>query len=876
MAETTVAPASELSGHPTWELNSEPILTHQFSDLLPQQRPRAWDRIPKSPFASKRNRKAKSRKVWKRYEVPLKDKTNETAGQMCDGAGDVEDSGVGENAHATKRLRSKGTAGVEYGEQKPSKYVTTLRDKVPGTPRRKMASRRSLKPDRLNDLGRSVADVEAGPNFHRSPRKMTSRRSSRARRSSTAAVRDEGKTAVASPQENFTGTPKIRGSSRRSLRSGRISMVLTTDIRDAVIRDEASPEKPSKNDAPSAETTVADLAELVILEEEDVDDVNAPKDVIGQIACLEEEPVHEVATDPLQPTQSPSLDDIEEALSSPLVHELIEKDMLIPASSHNPQLSELDSDKILCSPSPHEHVRVEKTKDNRPSPEGTTEGLAQPHGQREQNELASDSVHTESHEDHGLPLLVTSTANQDFNPRDNFVKKSDRDHLAEIPPKSQTVDAIEDNTVDVNTQSPRDVQEVDQPTADSRTASISRSSSPEPNLRRSSRRLSEKKKEAAGVQLVAAAEPTSAATNTTADEEIIVVSPDIRQECVNSTSEGYPHDYQESVLDQHLQVQLHEDMLHENTVSGDADILDASSAEQAVISELDFDASKSSAPDERGNEVGTSNAESHNAKSPQVKHRSRTRFSDDTTMLKDFLSRAQARKLAKDAAPTADLPMAVPSPRRSSRKALGNLDGNSPTRKACELANRPGTPPGKPSVEEAMHAAETAETVAQASPVRRSTRKRLPAPTPAKSATGAPSLIPVRRADGTDPVKLQKSVAQELALVTQTNTRRNKGQAKPPAIILKTLTLGHYEEATKGGHALRNCKNVGWDQKLVYYQDGTEAIVEVESKPEETRPKARRVRGLGAGNGTPAPKKKTADMLSSNGTPGPKRHGRMR
>ncbi|KAL9578891.1 MAG: hypothetical protein Q9203_006929 [Teloschistes exilis] len=841
MAETIVAPASELTANPAWKFDSETNLSQKLSDRLLQQRPRAWDRIPKSPFASKRNGRAKGRKVWKRFEVPLKDKTNETAGQMFDGAGDVESGGFGENAHATKRLRSKGAAGVQSEEEKPSRYVTTLRDKVPGTPRRKMASRRSLKPDRLIDLGNSVADAEAGKNSRSSPRKMASRRYSRARRSSTLAVNE---TPVVDPQEISTGTPKTRGTSRRSLRSGRNSIALTADSHEVVTQHEASPKELLKNDEPPAETSVIDVAELDVLEEEDVNDNQTANDATERMDCLEEEPIHEIATDPVQPTPSPLLEDIEEALNSPLLHEPIEDNMLDIADSHNLQPSELGSDKNLCSSWNHETVRVGKTNDHELILDATTEELAQAHGQHEQDEVTSELIYTE--------LNV------------------DKDQLDEVPPQSQTMDTVEDNTV--GSHSPTDVRQMDQALADFQSASTS----PKPILRRSSRRLSEKKMEAAVIQLAAVAGPTSTPTDTMASEEIVGNLPAIGQEGEKSTSEENSYGCQEPALDQHLQREFHEDMIDENIVSGDTDMLDTPPVEQAGISDVDLDASKSSAPDERVKEVEFGNAEDQSAKSPQVKSRSRTRFSDDTTMLKDFLSRAQARKLARDAAPTADLPTAMPSPRRSSRKGLGNLDGKSPTRKPCELANRPGTPPGKEGVEANMHAAENAETVAQASPVRRSTRKRVAGPAPAKTTTGAPSFIPVRRADGTDPVKLQKSVAQELAHVTQTNTRRNKGQAKPPAMILKTLTLEHYEEATKGGHALRNCKNVGWDKKLVYYQDGTEAIVSVASQPEETRPKARRLRGLGAGNGTPAPKRKTTDMLSCNGTPGSKRQGRIR
>ncbi|KAL9609139.1 MAG: hypothetical protein Q9167_006067 [Letrouitia subvulpina] len=254
------------------------------------------------------------------------------------------------------------------------------------------------------------------------------------------------------------------------------------------------------------------------------------------------------------------------------------------------------------------------------------------------------------------------------------------------------------------------------------------------------------------------------------------------------------------------------------------------------------------------------------------KTRSATRFSDDTSILKDFLSRAQARKQAKEAKHASEPPPLVSTPRRSPRKALMNIDRNSPSpHKKRDLVNRPGTPPGKEKLG-TFSLEEMEEVPGETSPVRRSSRKRLQPP--AKTTPGAPSFIPVRRADGTDPVVLPKTVAQELAMVTRANTRRNKGQSKPPALTLKTLTTetGEVIQIAGSGQNVEGAKSVGWDENLVYYQE--RKADEEQEIAEEKRPQVQRLRGLGASNGTPAPKRMTTDLCSTSGTR--KRQGRKR
>lgn len=253
---------------------------------------------------------------------------------------------------------------------------------------------------------------------------------------------------------------------------------------------------------------------------------------------------------------------------------------------------------------------------------------------------------------------------------------------------------------------------------------------------------------------------------------------------------------------------------------------------------------------------------------PAKTTRSGARFSDDTNLLKDFLNRAQARKLAKDSKSPAHGPLQV-SPRRSPRKVLAEVDRNSPSpQKPKDLATRPGTPPGKQRLD-AYTFDDVDELTAEPTSCRRSNRTRLP--TASKAPPGAPSFIPVRRADGPDPVMLQKSMAQDLVVQTRANTRRNKGQSKPPKVALQTLTAETTEMIANRVHARETCKSVGWDEKLVYYQ-GVHEVVEDEGK-EEKRPKVRRLRGLGGTNGTPAAKR-AVDSGIPQGTPAPRRRGK--
>ena len=257
------------------------------------------------------------------------------------------------------------------------------------------------------------------------------------------------------------------------------------------------------------------------------------------------------------------------------------------------------------------------------------------------------------------------------------------------------------------------------------------------------------------------------------------------------------------------------------------------------------------------------------AELPRKTTRSATRFSDETSMLRDFLNRAQASKAAKS---PVLLPLDAPdpqiSPRRSPRKALGSHKGVAPARqKAGEVFKRPSTPPSRSKCD-ALEFDDAEEITATPTSCRRSTRGRPPA-TP-KVPPNAPSFIPVRRADGADPVVLQKSEAQELAMVTRANTRRNKGQSKPPLEALKELPaetaalVEARERAEKG-------KAVGWAETLASYREAAEKAEE----GDEVRSRVRRMRVPNAANGTPAAKKSAKKAASVDGTPAPKRRGKV-
>ncbi|KAL9016379.1 MAG: hypothetical protein Q9185_006278 [Variospora sp. 1 TL-2023] len=731
-----VAPASNET-LPTLTFDPQ---SSSFNPGRATQRPRAWERLPKSSH-SKRH---KGRKVWKRYEPLQRNPAKEDQKQMQDGQHDPPElSGLIDSTHIAKRLRSQHSTneGPEMG-LKPSRYVTTLRDKASGTPRRKLASRRSLRLDRPKAIRPPAVSVE-----------------------------------------------------------------------------------------------------------ETLDEAFAPQQLADETTSLEltqQEEIRDVYSDPVQPTEGPLSEDVEEALSSPRSEKLVKRitdQNKTPVNSHAEEAGCAARSTAISVEGGDEAAMVSTIADPTEATNharGLDSTSAQPEMPLLVTEMFSSDTSSPEHE-HTIiePRLIDDV------PTDELLT------LRDIEYGKQTIEGLNDDVT------PEQVNE-------------ERMTDP----------FSEQKKNDAVHSEVAearsmCADPVAVTSRETPGDLAYTQSMKNDQARVKKSSS-------------HIEKPARRRSSHTGEEDGNINMgsrISVSGSQESVGEEkptaqgIEDETPKSCTSELKINGPGLVLRGDENTKSPSpTSTRSGTRFSDDTNMLKDFLSRVQARKHAKDAFPMAKPAAAAASPRRSPRKALANLDSNSPSpRKWRELSGRElsdcaGTPPGKGKLE-AVQLEEVDETVADASPVRRSTRKRLLAP--AKTATGAPSFIPVRRADGTDPVVLQKTIAQELALVTRTNTRRNKGQAKPPALILKSLGVEEVEKERKGGHALRNCKSVGWDKKLVYYQDGRQVQADAEVMMEEKRPKARRLRGLGAGNGTPAPKRPMADVLGTNGTPASnKTHGR--
>ena len=251
--------------------------------------------------------------------------------------------------------------------------------------------------------------------------------------------------------------------------------------------------------------------------------------------------------------------------------------------------------------------------------------------------------------------------------------------------------------------------------------------------------------------------------------------------------------------------------------------------------------------------------------------RSRTRVSDETMLLKDFLSRTQARRAASQSTEPSTPAAKSPPRKRSTRKPLHPLNANSPSSTKSGGLVAESESPARTTDENVPAEEALDKPIADLASQRRSTRTRPVVST--KTPLSVPSFIPLRRADRADSVILQKSANQELSIATRANTRRNKGRARLPKMMLvelaKLAKLAEREDSQivkqdDDGvfHGQRAAiKFVRWDEsQLVQYQ---EAPVDTD-EGNDTRPipKMRRLRGLGATNGTPAPKRVSRALLT--------------
>ncbi|GES61647.1 C-14 sterol reductase [Aspergillus terreus] len=213
---------------------------------------------------------------------------------------------------------------------------------------------------------------------------------------------------------------------------------------------------------------------------------------------------------------------------------------------------------------------------------------------------------------------------------------------------------------------------------------------------------------------------------------------------------------------------------------------------------------------------------------------------EDAALLNDFLSKAKAKREAKAAAAliaevTADAndsrpeeELEVPEmPTPQPRRALEDLDANSPSPQKAQLSPSKASDKKPPPDDEAPSSPH-----ATASP-RRSTRNRhakLPAASTAAKAVR--NTFSLRRAKGTEFVFLQRTEAQELALTTRRNTRQNKGDAQLPkyALVNMATRTPPADEKPKRQRSKGAKKQVSWnEERLVQFEgededrDGGEA-----------------------------------------------------
>jgi hypothetical protein len=169
---------------------------------------------------------------------------------------------------------------------------------------------------------------------------------------------------------------------------------------------------------------------------------------------------------------------------------------------------------------------------------------------------------------------------------------------------------------------------------------------------------------------------------------------------------------------------------------------------------------------------------------------------EDAALLSEFLSRAQAKRAAnaamvpKDAQRLVEETMTPDSPTVPSRRALEELDKNSPSPQKAQVST-PVKADKKAADAPADRPTENADTQPVSPTLCRRSNRTKPHQSQQQRASSGPTLpnqIPVRRANGTEFVFLQRTEAQELALATRRNTRRNKGDAQLPKHALQVLS----------------------------------------------------------------------------------------
>ncbi|KAM0716471.1 hypothetical protein Q7P37_007916 [Cladosporium fusiforme] len=220
---------------------------------------------------------------------------------------------------------------------------------------------------------------------------------------------------------------------------------------------------------------------------------------------------------------------------------------------------------------------------------------------------------------------------------------------------------------------------------------------------------------------------------------------------------------------------------------------------------------------------------------PQMSPRrsAKPRVSDDTALLQAFLNRAAENKSTRRLSATKreslsnrrdsdTVRQALASPLKP--EILGPLDPNSPSPKK----SLPAPEEVKPASIESMSLSSPSQDVvdsenSQGRTTRRSHREKRRVE---RAAPLAQTRISLR--GNTEPVVLKRSEAQELATITRSNTRKNKGGSIMPALRLSKLIVekppieGSPEIANEPANANSSRaakRNIQWDETLVYYQE---------------------------------------------------------
>lgn len=223
---------------------------------------------------------------------------------------------------------------------------------------------------------------------------------------------------------------------------------------------------------------------------------------------------------------------------------------------------------------------------------------------------------------------------------------------------------------------------------------------------------------------------------------------------------------------------------------------------------------------------------------------------EDALLLNDFLSKAKAKRAAKAATANSQANTAgqdsspEESPEEStprSRRTLGDIDANSPSPVKGQTLEDDNIP-GDEALDDVIRKDTKDDEVISSSPTcRRSSRiKGPPADAPSRN------TISLRRAKGTEFVFLQRTEAQELALATKRNTRKNKGNSVFPKHALQAMADQESEAPAdkpqtsdhKGTRSRPVAqKHVSWnEERLVEYEDDEVPLPE-ELKNEDDREK---------------------------------------